>query len=325
MKKIIFILMRITCVFFLLTSFTEQTCFAAEEKIYHGIGQVTVLYGEAISFPFDAKISTCHVRPGQYVKKNQSLFSFNVLALEKEIQKLEIEYLELKQSLYELEKNNINLSEGALQLNQALQEAEYAQKRKQDSVRLLQAGIISHEEYLWDKRRHRQAVDNYKKQLAMHQHLKNRSIQYEKRLLLNKKIKSNQIQFKKIKTYISHPVFNAGQEGMVLPVKLKPTEFYCQSGEKILNDQIIFWLAPLENRRVELKMDQIELTQVKVGNKAEICYQGDFTKKYLSEVMEIDAMPESTNMPPKYRVFLKVQNAEEVKLGTQAKVKVYFE
>jgi multidrug resistance efflux pump len=324
MKRIVFILNRISHVYLLLL-LVQPICFGNEEKIYHGIGQVTVLYGEAISFPFEAKISKCHVRPGQYVKKNQSLFSFDVGVLEKEIQKLEIEYLELKQNLYELEKSNINLSEGALNLRQALQEAEYAQKRKQDSERLWQAGIISHEEYLWDKRRHRQSVDNYKKQLALHQHLTNRNIQNEKRLLLNKKIKSNQTLLKKIKTYASHPVFNAWQEGLVLPVKLKPTEFYCQAGENLLNEQVVFWLTPLEDRRVELKMDQIELSQVKVGNKAEIYYQGDFSKKYLSEVMEIDAMPESTNMPPKYRVFLKVQNAEQVKLGTQAKVKVYFE
>ncbi len=298
---------------------------AQAAEIYHGIGQVTVLSGQAIYLPFDSKISECLVRPGQYVKKNQPMFSVDVGVLEKEIYKLDIELLELKQALYELEKSRLTLSEGALNLHQAQQESDYAKKRWQDSDKLFQAGIISHEEYIWDKRRYIQSVDAHKKQLAMHRHLNNQTLSKEKRMLLNKKINHTQNKLTQIKKYLTHPLIVATQEGLILPVKLKAGEFYCLAGEKILSEQAIFWLAPKQSRRVELKMDQAELSQVKLGNKAEMTFMGYSGESFRSEVLEIDAIPEPNILPPRYRLYLKMAESQPVRLGTQARVKIYFD
>lgn len=303
----------------------SQIVYCQEPEIYHGIGQVTVLSGEAISLPFEAKIKTCYIRPGQYVKKKQALFLLDYANLDKELQKLEVEHLELKQSLYELDKNNLTFSESELNLKQAFEEKAYAQKRQMDSQKLLQAGIISQEEYLWDKRRFQQAQDQYNKQLAVHRHINDRSFLKEKRFLIIKKIRQTQTILYNIKKYISNSIFYAPSDGLALPIKLKSNEFNCQAGEKLSSEQAIFWLAPLENRRIELKMDQLELQQVKVGQKAEVVYHGNPNKKYASEIMEIDSIPESNNLPPKYKVFLKVGDVPDLKLGTQARVKIYFD
>lgn len=320
MKKIIF-----TNLFFSLLFIYISSCLADISKIYQGIGQVTVLSGQAVYLPFETKIEACLVRSGQYVKKNQPLFKLDLNVVEKEVYKLDIELLELKQNLYELEKNSLTLSEGALNLSQALKEKEYAHKRWQDSEKLVKAGVISEEEYGWDKRRYFQALDTYKKQSAMHRHLTNQSLFREKRILLNKKIKHTQSKLTHLKQYLTRPLITAVQEGLVLPVKLKSGDFYCLPGEKILSDQAIFWLASNESRRVELKMDQTELAQVKTGNKAEIMFMGYPGGSFLSEVLEINAIPEPNILPPKYRVYLKINSIEQVRLGTQARVKIYFE
>lgn len=305
--------------------FNLEACLGKQEENYYGIGHVTVLSGQAIYLPFESKIASCYVRPGQYVKKNQSLFLLDKLMLEKEMYKLEVEQLELKQSLYDLDKNKIHQSEGALNLSQAFQEMEYAKKRFDDSQKLLDAGIVSEEEYLWDKRRHQQAIDNYKKHQTMAKHLNNHRISQEKRTLLIKKIKNTQLQLNQIKKYWHNPVLVSKQSGIVLPVKLKTNEYYCQPGEKLSADQAIFWLAPIENRRVELKLDQAELDYVKVGSKSEITYLGQGAHSFLSEVLEIEAIPEPNSSPPKYKVYLKAQKETNIRLGTQARVKVYFE
>lgn len=292
---------------------------------YHGIGQVTVLSGQAIYLPFEARINTCLVRPGQYIKKNQPIFTLETSVLEREVHKLELEHLELKQSLYDLKKNKINITEEALNLSQALQETEYAKKRWQDSEKLLEAGIISKEEYIWDKRRHQQSLDNYNKQAVMHKHINDQAIYREKYMLVNKRIERSETRLKTIKRYLKAPTIVAGHEGLVLPVKLKTSEFYCHPGEKILSEQAIFWLAPVQNMRVELKMDQTELSQVKKGDKAEIIYPGYSAQKHSSEVIEIEAIPESSMMPAKYKVYLKVEEGQNLRLGTQARVKIDFD
>lgn len=300
--------------------------FAQERfEVYNGIGQVTVLHGQAVYLPFEIKIDTCLVRTGQYVQQNQALFSIDSYILAKTINDLEIEHLELKQNLYELEKNNLSIYESKVNLTQALQELEYAKKRWQDSEKLLQAGIISQEEYLWDKRRYQQSADHYKKQLILQKQVNNHTVYNEKVMLLNKKIKNSQHKIIQAKNHVKNPMVRANKKGLVLPVKLKSGEFYCQSGEKILNEQVILWLAPIENRRVELKLDQIDIYKVKVGNKAEIAFPAYGSQTIRSEVVEIDAMPEQNIIPAKYRVFLKMNSDEQIRLGTQARVKIYFD
>lgn len=299
--------------------------FAEPRETYQGIGQVTVLTGQAIYLPFESKIDACLVRPGQYVKKNQPLFSLDVLVVDKEIDKLEIDILEYKQQLFDLGKNNLTLSEAALTLHQAQQETEYAKKRWQDSDKLFQAGIISHEEYMWDKRRYQQSVDAYKKQLAMQQHLNNRAIFSEKKQLLNKKMTRAQVMLAELKKFKRQPIFLASSDGLVTPIKLKPGEFHCASGEKILPEQAILWLVPQQNRRVELKLDQTDLSHIKIGDKADISFLGYSNKTISSKVLEIDAIPEPNVLPPKYRIYLEMANVDAIRLGTQTRVKIYFD
>lgn len=297
--------------------------FAEPHEIYQGIGQVTVLAGQAIYLPFESKIDTCLVRPGQYVKKKQPLFSLDISVLEREIDKLEIDILDYKQQLFDLEKNNITLSEAAANLHQAQLETEYAKKRWQDSDKLLQAGIISHEEYVWDKRRYQQANDAYKNQLVMQRHLNNQTISSEKKLLLKKKRVRAQGMLAELKKFKQQPIFFADFEGLVAPVKLKSGEFHCLSGEKLLNEQAILWLVPQKNRRVELKLDQTDLSQINIGNKANIKFLGYPNKNVSSKVLEIDAIPEPNVLPPKYRLYLEMENVEAIRIGTQARVKIY--
>lgn len=297
--------------------------FAKAIELYQGIGQVTVLSGQAVYLPFEAKIDTCLVRPGQYVKKKQPLFSLDVSVLEREIDKLEIDILDYKQQLFDLEKNNLTLSDAAVNLHQALQETEYAKKRWQDSDKLLHAGIISQEEYMWDKRRYHQAIDAYKKQLAMQQHLSNQTIYAEKKLLLRKKMVRGQARLIELKKFKKQPIFLADFEGLVTPIKLKTGEFHCISGEKILSEQTVLWLVPQQNRRVELKLDQVDLSQVNVGNKADIIFLGYSNKNISSKVLEIDAIPEPNMLPPKYRIYLEMTDADAIRIGTQARVKIY--
>lgn len=299
--------------------------FAEPQENYQGIGQVTVLSGQAIYLPFEAKIDTCLVRPGQYIKKNQPLFSLDLSVLEREIDKLEIDILDYKQQLFDLEKNNLTLSEAAVNLHQALQETEYAKKRWQDSDKLFQAGIISNEEYMWDKRRYHQAVDAYKKQLAMQKHLNNQSISSEKKLLLKKKTTRAQAKLVELKKFKKQPIFLANFEGLVTPLKLKTGEFYCVSGEKILSEQAILWLVPQQNRRIELKLDPTDLSQINIGNKADIVFLGYSNKNISSKVLEIDAIPEPNVLPPKYRIYLEMANADAIRIGTQARVKIYVD
>ncbi len=297
--------------------------FADPQENYQGIGQVTALSGKAIYLPFESKIDACLVRPGEYVKKNQPLFSLDRFVLDQEIDKIEIDILDYKQQLFDLEKNNLTLSESALNLHQAQQETEYAKKRWQDSDKLFQAGIISHEEYMWDKRRYQQTVDAYKKQLAMQKHLNNQTIFNEKKILLKKKMMRAQAMLTELKKFKKQPIFLAAFDGLVAPIKLKPGEFHCTSGEKILHEQDILWLVPQQNRRVELKLDQTDLSQVSIGNKAEISFIGYPNKSMSSKVLEIDAIPEPNVLPPKYRIYLEMTNAEAIRLGTQTRVKIY--